>query len=172
MGTFIPANSSLIQYSMMTGMSEEELKLEVLPEMVIRNPRLRESAEYQQLLDIYAGYYQQHGYLEPWVAYLVVQGEWVLGTGSFVAAPKNGTVEIAYWTFEQFQGQGVAGFCCGELIRIARAHAPEVRITAKTAPAEGPSTAILRKHGFRMAGVVQDHEIGDAWLWELAPISH
>ena len=56
------------------------------------------------------------------------------------------------------------------MVRLARAVDRSLTLTAKTEPQENASTRILRKHGFEQAGMVQDHEIGDAWLWELPPV--
>jgi RimJ/RimL family protein N-acetyltransferase len=78
-------------------------------------------------------------------------------------------VEIAYWTFPAFEGQGIASFVCRELVAISQKADPTLVITAKTRPEHNASTKILQKNGFRHAGVVQDHEIGDAWLWEKLP---
>jgi hypothetical protein len=40
-----------------------------------------------------------------------------------------------------------------------------VIITAKTAPEHNASTKILEKNNFVFTEIVQDEEIGDAWLW-------
>ncbi len=57
---------------------------------------------------------------------------------------------------------------CKELIKIAKSQNPGLVIYAKTAPEENASTRILNKNGFVYQKVVQDHEIGDAWLWKLS----
>jgi len=77
----------------------------------------------------------------------------------------DGVVEIAFWTFSEFQGQGVASFVCPHLIDIALAEDPSVVITAKTAPGPNASTRILEKNGFAYRRIVEDDDIGDAWLW-------
>jgi RimJ/RimL family protein N-acetyltransferase len=78
-------------------------------------------------------------------------------------------VEIAYWTFNEFEGQGIASFACRELVKISQNADPNVIITAKTAPEHNASTKIVEKNGFVFTEVVQDEEIGDAWLWTLKP---
>lgn len=128
---------------------------------------LFDAAESQQLLDIYADYYPKFGYQPPWIAYLILHEGRVVGSCSFTQAPVDGRVEIAYWTFEAYEGQGVASFACRELIAIAKMEDPTVIITAKTAPENNASTNILQKNGFVFAGIVQDDEIGDAWFWTL-----
>ena len=79
--------------------------------------------------------------------------------------PKDGKVEIAYWTFKDFEGQGIASFACQELVTIAHQIDPSLTITAKTAPENNASTKILANNNFIFAEIVQDDEIGDAWLW-------
>lgn len=120
----------------------------------------------QQLLSIYEEYYPKVGFFPPWIAYGIVQNGQLVGTCSFVSPPKNGCVEIAYWTFPEFEGQGIASFACSELLAIARKQDPSIQITAKTAPEKNASTQILEKNHFVFTEVVQDHEIGDAWLWK------
>ena len=131
-----------------------------------RSLPLFSGAEVQQLLDIYADYYPKMGFTPPWVAYLIIQDDVVVGTGSFTSKLVNQSVEIAYWTFPAYEGEGIASFACRSLMDIAFKADPDVRITAKTAPEKNASTRILEKHGFNYQSVVQDHEIGDAWLWE------
>lgn len=110
-------------------------------------------------------FYHTNGFNMPWVGYFIANEGQVLGSCSFVGQPNNGKVEIAYWTFKEFEGQGVASFACKELVKIAYKADPEICITAKTAPEHNTSTKILQKNNFVFAEIVQDHEIGDAWLW-------
>jgi RimJ/RimL family protein N-acetyltransferase len=44
---------------------------------------------------------------------------------------------------------------------------PWLTITAKTAPEHNASTKILENNNFTFTEIVQDDEIGDAWLWTL-----
>lgn len=119
----------------------------------------------QQLIDAMNEYYLQIGFNLPWVGYFVIKNNQVVGTGGFTGQPQEGRVEIAYWTFEEFEGQGIASYTCKELVAIAREADPTLTITAKTKPEYNVSTKILQKNGFEQAGIVQDHEIGDAWFW-------
>ncbi|MGD9563187.1 MAG: GNAT family N-acetyltransferase [Pyrinomonadaceae bacterium] len=114
---------------------------------------------------MYEDFYPKIGFDPPWVGYFVVRDERVVGSCSFVGKPQDEKVEIAYWTFKEFEGQGIASFACEELISIALRSDPNVTVTAKTAPEKNASTKILEKNGFILNGIVQDHEIGDAWLW-------
>jgi RimJ/RimL family protein N-acetyltransferase len=118
---------------------------------------------------MYETFYARIGDTAPWLGYFILRDEQVVGTCGFAGQPAEGCVEIAYWTFPEFEGQGIAFAASGALIRITRAADPALAITAKTAPEPNASSRILEKHGFARAGIVQDHEIGDAWLWRLDP---
>ena len=90
-----------------------------------------------------------------------------MGFCGFTGQPKEGKVEIAYWTFKEYERQGISTFSCKELVLISQQSDPTIIITAKTAPEHNASTKILENNGFTFAEIVQDHEIGDAWLWTL-----
>jgi [ribosomal protein S5]-alanine N-acetyltransferase len=119
----------------------------------------------QELIAIYADYYKKIGYHPPWIGYFVLRDDLVVGSCSFTGQPKEGRVEIAYWTFKANEGQGIASFSCKALISLAKTTDPALIITAKTSPEHNASTRILEKNGFEFSGIVQDDEIGDAWEW-------
>lgn len=123
------------------------------------------SDDCQAIFAMYEDFYPTIGFLPPWVGYFVVRDGLVVGCCGFVGQPKKGKVEVAYATFKEFEGRGIASFSCSELLKIAYANDPSLTVTAKTAPEENASVAILRKNGFIYSGIVQDHEIGNAWLW-------
>jgi len=125
------------------------------------------SADCQQLISSMNEYYQKIGFNKPWVGYFVVHNNQIVGTGGFTGQPQNEKVEIAYWTFKAFEGQGIASFVCKQLIEMAQENDPKIVITAKTAPEYNVSTKILQNNGFVFCEIVQDEEIGDAWLWAL-----
>lgn len=142
------------------------MELRSLQQKLIKEPDLNESKDYKQLRALYEQYYKNHGFQPPWIAYMIIENSEVLGTCSFTKAPENNTVEIAYWTFPDHVKKGVASFGCQELIKIAQNENPNIRITAKTSPSKNSSTRILENNGFHYVKVVQDEDIGDAWLWE------
>ena len=143
------------------------MELRLLKQSEDRTDPLFESADCQTLLQIYDDYYPKIGFHLPWVGYLVIRQNQVVGSCGFTGQPNDGKVEIAYWTFKEFEGQGVASFACKEMIKIANHADPKVTITAKTAPEHNASTRILENNKFIYSGIVQDEEIGDAWLWTL-----
>ena len=143
------------------------MKLKILELNIDKSNDIYSSDNCQMLLKSYDDYYQIIGFNLPWVGYLVVRQNEIVGSCGFTGQPKEGKVEIAYWTFKEFEGQGIASFSCKELVSISRQTDPTITITAKTAPEHNASTKILRNNGFEFIEIVQDHEIGDAWLWTL-----
>lgn len=119
----------------------------------------------QQLLNMYDDFYPKIGFNIPWVGYFVVRKNQIVGSCSFVGQPQDGKVEVSYWTFKEFEGQGIASFACKELVKIVNQTDPSLTITAKTAPEKNASTKILENNNFVFTEIVQDEEIGDAWLW-------
>ena len=121
--------------------------------------------ECQEIFKSYPEYYFKTGYNPPWIGYFVINVGTVLGVGGFIGQPKDGKVEIAYGTFKEYEGQGIASFSCQQLISIAKATDPQIIITAKTSPEQNASTKILERNRFKFTRIVQDEGIGDAWEW-------
>ena len=121
----------------------------------------------QELFKSYPDYYYKTGYNPPWIGYLVFREDIIVGVGGFIGKPKDGRVEIAYGTFKEYEGQGIASFTCKQLISISASSDPTIIITAKTAPENNASTKILKRNGFEFTGIVQDEGIGEAWEWVL-----
>jgi [ribosomal protein S5]-alanine N-acetyltransferase len=145
------------------------MELRILQLNEDKSDKLFATPDCQSLLAIYEEYYPKIGFHLPWVAYLIIQQDKVMGCCSFTGQPTDGKVEIAYYTFKEYEGQGVATFACKELLAISKSTDSTIIITAKTSPEHNASTKILEKTGFVFTGIVQDHEIGDAWLWTLKP---
>ena len=143
------------------------MKLRILNLVENKADKLFASNDCQTLLKLYDDFYPKIGFNLPWVAYLVLMQNEVVGLASFKGQPKDGKVEIAYWTFSSFEGQGIASFACKELITISQNAGPKVIVIATTAPEYNASTKILLKNEFIFTEIVQDEEIGDAWLWTL-----
>lgn len=107
----------------------------------------------------------------PWGGYLAVDkdGGQVVGTCAFKTGPRDGRVEMAYFTFPPFEGQGFATAMARELLAIAAA-APDVQaVVAHTLPERNASTRVLEKLGLRCAGEVIDPEDGRVWRWLTPP---
>jgi [ribosomal protein S5]-alanine N-acetyltransferase len=143
------------------------MELRILKQNEDKTDKLFKSTDCQALLEMYQEYYIKTGFNLPWVAYLILKENEVVGSCSFTGEPLNGKVEIAYWTFKEFEGKGIASFACKELIKIAKNADSNIIITAKTAPEHNASTKILVNNKFIFTEIVLDDEIGDAWLWTL-----
>lgn len=104
----------------------------------------------------------------PWSGYLVVDSATnvVIGSGGSKGNPTaDGTVEIAYGTFPEYEGRGFGTATAHELVRIAAAAAGIRTVLAHTLPERNASTRILEKVGFTLVGEVMDPEDGRVWCW-------
>jgi RimJ/RimL family protein N-acetyltransferase len=84
-----------------------------------------------------------------------------------VIAPKHGRVEIAYFTFPEFEGYGFASAMAARLVTIAREHHPSVVVAAQTLPERNASHRVLEKLGFRHVDTFEQPEDGMVWKWQL-----
>ena len=104
-----------------------------------------------------------------WGGYLAVDPgtETVIGTCGFRTGPTDdGVIEIAYYTFPEYEGQGFATAMAARLKALAQQSPSVRRIIAHTLPERNPSTRILEKIGMRLIGEVDDPEDGIVWRWE------
>ena len=111
--------------------------------------------------------YRIVGYQPPWIGYLALENGACVGTCGFKSPPQNNRVEIAYFTFPEYESRGVATRMAAELIRIALDELPDVTVAAQTLPEENASTSILKKLRFRLVGTVEHPEDGLVWEWQL-----
>jgi [ribosomal protein S5]-alanine N-acetyltransferase len=114
-------------------------------------------------------YYSKTGFLPPWTGYLAEVDGVPMGMGAFKGPPARGKVEIAYVTFPEHQGRGMATATCRALVEIALAADPSVEVTARTLPEGNASTRVLARNGFVFSSAVQDPEDGEVWEWRYAP---
>lgn len=114
-----------------------------------------------------AVWYAKVGFNPPWIGYLAVMDEVVVGGGGFKEPPLDHRVEIAYFTIPASEGRGFATRTARALVAIAKQADPTLSIAAQTLPAENASTSILRKLGFRLDGRVLHPEDGEVWEWRL-----
>lgn len=76
-------------------------------------------------------------------------------------------MEIAYFTFPEFERQAVATRMVQALLRIAFDAVPGLTIAAQTLPGENASTAVLKKLGFNFVAELEHPEDGKVWEWQL-----
>ena len=112
-----------------------------------------------------ADLYRRVGFAPPWIGYIAVVNNRGVGGGAFVGPPKDGYVEIAYFTLENEQSKGYASQSASSLVALARAHDPEIGLKAFTLKEENASTKILGALGFSIVGVAQDADAGEVWEW-------
>lgn len=111
--------------------------------------------------------YESAGFVPPWICYIGVANGTVVGTCGFKAPPREGSVEIAYFTFPGYEGKGVATQMARQLLSIARNADPGVRVTAQTMPTRNASHRVLEKLGFSCMGPVQHPEDGTVLAWRV-----
>lgn len=121
-----------------------------------------------EVLKATATLYRITGFEPPWIGYVATHEGKAVGTCAFKSAPVNGKVEIAYFTFPDFEHRGNATAMARRLVALARAESPGVVVTAQTLPVRNFSNRILEKLGFRLAGTAIDTEAGEVWEWHLA----
>jgi [ribosomal protein S5]-alanine N-acetyltransferase len=116
--------------------------------------------------------YKNGGYHEPWLGYLAMLDGSCVGTCAFKSAPEDGRVEIACFTFPEFEGRGVATQMTQQLIDMALSKDRDLTIAAQTPPAMGASTKVLEKQGFELVGLVGHEQDGEVWEWVLKRSYH
>lgn len=119
----------------------------------------------QAVFDITQQMYEQAGFVAPWGGYFATKDSSLVGTCGFKGPPKDGRVEIAYFTFPNFEGQGIATAMGQGLVHIAQASDPNVVITAQTLVEPDASHRILEKLGFTPGEIIQHPEDGSVREW-------
>lgn len=103
-----------------------------------------------------------------WSGYFVVDTDTrdVVGSCAFKGQPtEEGTVEIAYFTFPDFEGKGYATSMACRLIDLARTSETIKRVIAHTLPEKNASTRVLEKAAMSFVGEVVDPDDGRVWQW-------
>jgi RimJ/RimL family protein N-acetyltransferase len=105
-----------------------------------------------------------------WGGYFVVDAETreVVGSCGFKGQPTaDGMVEIAYFTYPDFEGMGYATAMAMKLVELAATTTTLKQIIAHTLPEENASTRVLEKVGMSFVGEVIDPDDGCVWRWHL-----
>jgi [ribosomal protein S5]-alanine N-acetyltransferase len=136
-----------------------------IPERIEDNKEFIDNPLCREGIYMTIDFFKRVGYKKPWIGYYAIEDGDVVGSGAFKGAPKNGTVEIAYGTFEPFRQKGIGSEICKLLVGLSLKTDPSVTITARTLPENNFSTKILQKNGFIFSGTVNDPDDGDVWEW-------
>jgi ribosomal-protein-alanine N-acetyltransferase len=103
-----------------------------------------------------------------WFGYLIIDPTttMVIGLGGFTGPPTDGSVEIGYSIAPAHRGRGHATEAARRWLDIATDRGVTL-VCAHTLAEENPSTAVLRRLGFRRTAELVDPEVGAVWRWEL-----
>jgi [ribosomal protein S5]-alanine N-acetyltransferase len=96
-----------------------------------------------------------------------VEGPQVVGICSFKSAPLNGRVEMAYFTFPEHEGRGIATEMASQLVAMTTARPDVSSVAAQTLPERNASHRVLEKLGFRAMGTVNHPQDGVVLEWQL-----
>lgn len=99
-------------------------------------------------------------------AWLIVDGDEVVGLLTAVRPPADGELHIGYGIAPTRQRRGLAAGAVKDLAAWATADSRIDRITAETAVDNPPSQRVLERNGFRITGRRRDPDDGDLLTWE------
>lgn len=127
------------------------------------------SSELEEAVDAHVALYERTGASAPWVAYLarIVATREFVGICSFKDAPRDGRVEVAFFTFPPYRHRGFGGAMAVQLVDLAFKDPNLMEVISHTTGRESASTRILQALNFSHVGRVRDSEGGVAWRWSL-----
>jgi ribosomal-protein-alanine N-acetyltransferase len=143
------------------------MHLIAIKERIEDNKRFASYALHLEAIQMTIDFYKKVGFVPPWIGYYAEENGSLVGSAGFKGPPINGTVEIAYGTFEEYRNQGIGTAICRQLVELSLKTDPSIRLTARTFSKENFSTKILQKNNFILLGPVQDPEEGEVWEWHL-----
>ena len=104
-----------------------------------------------------------------WGGYFVADTDTreIVGSCAFKGQPtEGGIVEIAYFTYPDFEGQGYATSMARKLIELAASCESVRQVVAHTRPEANASTRVLEKVAMSFFGEVIDPDDGRVWQWQ------
>lgn len=140
------------------------MNLVVITQELASSQEIQSSDFLKDLCESTIAMYPNGAPMLPWAGYLVAEQGVFIGTCAFKAPPESGEVEIAYFTFPEHEGRGVATLMAQSLVDLARKHGV-VKIKAQTLPETNASTRILEKLGFQFFGPIIHPTDGEVWEW-------
>ena len=142
------------------------MKLLPILEDLKSNTIVGDHPECQEIVEMTVGFYKRIGFNPPWIGYLALLDNDLVGTAGFKGQPKNGMVEISYGVFPKFERKGIGTQICGQIVKLALLNDSQIKITARTLPQDNASCSILKKNQFEFVGTIWDEEDGNVWEWE------
>lgn len=105
----------------------------------------------------------------PWgtLFFLLDSPRTLIGWGGYKGPPRNGEVEIGYAIAPGYRSRGLATAAAKAMVTRAFADLSTEAVAATTLDEENASTAVLRKLGFKAAGIVADPDEGAVRKWRL-----
>jgi len=106
-------------------------------------------------------------------AFVMSHGQ-LAGYASLRVEPVNRSGALGYWIGADFGGRGLATAAVGALARFGVDELALVRVSATIAVGNVRSTALVRRLGFRLDGVLRSGQVvrgapGDVEVWSLLP---
>ena len=123
----------------------------------------------QRVADQTLVFMRASGAAPPWAGYLALDPSLrlIVGTCAYKGAPDaERMVELAYFTFPEWQRRGYATAMADALRAHASASGVVAVVRAHTLPERNASARILEKLGFLHVGEVMDPEDGRVWRWD------
>lgn len=141
------------------------MRLIAVQERFEENEPFASNSLHKETIQKTTDFYKKVGFVPPWIGYYVEENSNLVGSAGFKGPLINGTVEIAYGTFEEYRNLGIGTAICKKLVELALNTDPSIKITATTFQKESFSTKILKKNNFVCVGTVNDPEDGEVWQW-------
>lgn len=145
------------------------MKLTPITQATLNNTQIKNSELMSGVCTAILELYEKNNAQLPWIGYLCseeLSQDQFIGTCAYKSNPINDRVEIAYFTFPEFEGKGYATRMVAELIRITREQDKNIKVFAQTLPKQNASNHILKKCGFKFIGEIAHPDDGLVWEWE------
>lgn len=116
---------------------------------------------------VYVDFYDRVAPAPPWIGYLAEVADDIVGSCGYKGNCCDGVVEIAYYTFPEYENRGLATEMARLLTQLSWQQAEVQIVRAHTLREENASVRLLRRLGFDCLGTVEDPEDGPVWRWEI-----
>ncbi len=83
------------------------------------NESFTNNSLHQENIKLTIDFFKKVGFVPAWIGYLVEVNSNLVGSAGFKGPPINGTVEIAYGTFEEYRKQGIGTAICKKLVKLS-----------------------------------------------------